>query len=53
MLAGWISMPRRPLMATSERNLMGTVRNVVWLGVALMCEPMAMAGKKALVPHCM
>ena len=40
-------------MATSVRYFSGITRCVWWLGAALMCDAMATAGKKWLVPHCM
>ena len=33
-----------PLMATSQRNLIGMIRPVWWLGEALTCEAIATAG---------
>ena len=53
MFFGCISIPKRPLMATSIRYFIAVVRKTVWLGVAEMCEAIAMAGKKYEVPHCM
>ena len=44
ILLGCNSIPNRPLMATSQRNLMGMIRPVWWLGEALICCAMALDG---------
>ena len=46
-------MPRRPLIATSTLYFIDVVLNTVWFGAALICEAIAIAGKKYDVPHCM